>query len=50
MIPFSREVRIKVGDELLVAKGAALEAMHKWPIAVSKFYGPCRVVRARHPR
>ena len=32
------------------ARVAALGPMQKWPIALSKFYGPCRVARARHPR
>ena len=44
------ETSFNVGDEVLVAKGAALGNMLKRPIALSKFYGPCRVVRARHPR
>ena len=45
-----RKASFKIGDEVLIAKGAALGAMKKWPIAVSKFYGPCRVVRTRHSR
>ena len=45
-----RETSFNVGEEVLVVKRAALGNMQKWPIALSKFYGPCRVVRARHPR
>ena len=45
-----REATFNIGDEVLVAKGAALGSMQKWPIALSQFYGPCRVARARHPR
>ena len=45
-----REATFNVGEEVLVAEGAALGPMQKWPIALSKLYGPCRVARARHPR
>lgn len=44
----SREFR--VGEEVLVAKGVALNPAQKWPALSSKFYGPCRIVRAYHPR
>lgn len=42
--------RFNVGDQVLVERGAALGALQKWPLGISKFYGPCRVVKARHPR
>ena len=45
-----REATFNVGEEVLVAKGAALRPMQKWRIALSKFYGPCRVARAHHPQ
>lgn len=38
-----------VGDLVLVAHGSALTNM-KWPSFKSKFYGPCKVVSAKHPR
>ena len=44
----SRE--LSVGEEVLVAKGAALNPAQKWPALSSKFYGPCRIVKADHPR
>ena len=39
-----------VGDEVLVAKDAATNTSFKWPAFGSKFYGPCKVIAARHPR
>ena len=41
---------LEVGDQVLVLKGAATSMTMKWPIDKSKFYGPCRVVNAKHPR
>ena len=37
------------GEEVLVARGTAFGGT-KWPANVSKFYGPCRILEARHPR
>ena len=39
-----------VGDFVLVAKGKALGCNIKWPAFSSKFYGPCMVASADHPR
>ena len=44
------QASFKVGDDALVAKRAAFGDLQNWPIAASKFYGPCRVVWMRHPR
>ena len=44
----SRE--FSVGEEVLVAKRAALNPAQKWPALSSKFYGPCRIVKADHRR
>ena len=38
----------EVGDELLFARRTSFDGT-KWPALVSKFYGPCRVLRVRHP-
>lgn len=39
----------EVGNLDLVAYGKAFQSM-KWPEFTSKFYGPCVVVRSKHPR
>lgn len=39
----------KVGDSVLVAYGKALDSSVKWPAFKSRYFGPCRVIRARHP-
>jgi hypothetical protein len=43
------ENRFKVGDQVLVVHGPAL-GLVKWPALLSKWYGPCMVVRVDHPR
>ena len=40
----------QVGDFVLVARGRALGPNIKWPAFTSKFYGPCMVISAHHPR
>ena len=42
--------RYEIGDLVLVARGNALTITTKWPAFSSKYYGPCEVVTARHPR
>ena len=42
--------KFEVGEYVLVAKGTALSATVKWPSFSSKYFGPCKIVRARHPR
>ena len=37
------------GEKVLVARGTAFGGT-KWPANVSKFYGPCSILEARHPR
>ena len=37
------------GEKVLVARGTAFGGT-KWPSNVSKFYGPCSTLDARHPR
>lgn len=39
----------QVGDLVLIARGKALGTV-KWPAFSSKFYRPCMVVNANHPR
>ena len=39
-----------VGDEVLVARGTALNTTVKWPAFESRFYGPCKITAAHHPR
>ena len=39
-----------VADEVLVARGTALNTTVKWPAFKSKFYGPCQITAAYHPR
>lgn len=39
-----------VGDLVLVACGPSLTSMGKLPAFTSPYYGPCRVLAARHPR
>lgn len=39
-----------VGDEVLVAHGAAFNKAKKWPTFQSYYYGPCKIVQADHPR
>ena len=39
-----------VGDEVMVLKGAAANGGLKWPTFLSRFYGPCRIIGAHHPR
>lgn len=39
-----------VGDKVLVARGQALSSSIKWPSFTSKYYGPCQIVSAHHPR
>ena len=39
----------EAGDKVLVARGTSLGGM-KWLTFVSKFYGPCWVLKVRHPR
>ena len=42
--------QFNVGDQVLVARGTALGGLKKWPLGESQYYGPCRVVQAKHPR
>ena len=42
--------KFEVGEYVLVANGTALSATVKWPSFSSKYFGPCKIVRARHPR
>lgn len=42
--------RLAVGDQVFVLKGKATTMIKKWPTDKLKFYCPCRVVNARHPR
>lgn len=35
---------------VLVTHGEALRKSAMWPALRSLFYGPCKVVKARHPR
>ena len=37
-----------VGDEVMVLKAANRGL--KWPAFLSRFYGPCRIINAHHPR
>ena len=37
------------GEKVLVARGTAFGGP-QWPAYVSTFYGPCRILEARHPR
>ena len=40
----------EVGDVVLVARGQSPASTAKWPAFTTKYYGPCLVVHARHPR
>ena len=42
--------QFNVGNQVLVARGTSLGGLKKWPLGESRYYGPCRVVRAKHPR
>ena len=42
--------KFEVGEYMLVDKGTALSATVKWPSFSPKYFGPCRIVTARHPR
>ena len=41
--------KFEVEGYVLVAKGTALSATLKWPSFSSKYFGQCKIVRARHP-
>ena len=43
-------LRFAAGDRVLVLNGKATSMFKKWLIDETKFYGPCRVFNARHPR
>ena len=45
-----RTRQFSVGDQVLVAKGQALSSSVKWPPLTSRYYGPCEIVKAKHPR
>ena len=47
---FVSQRQFNVGDQVLVARGTAMGGLLKWPLRESKYYGPFRVVRAKHPR
>ena len=40
----------QVGEKLLVCRGGALRTTVQWPPPTSKYYGPCIVKNAHHPR
>ena len=42
--------RFVVGEQLLVARGDALNLSVKWPLCKFKYFGPCTIVRPNHPR
>lgn len=45
-----RSFAFQVGDWVLFAQGQSLDSTVKWPEIVSKYYGSCRIIRARHTR
>jgi len=45
-----KDKEFEIGQRVLVAHGRAFTTTSKWPVFTSKYYGPCTIVGAQHPR